>query len=195
MTETVEPRHDQARHDEHAVPVERRDPPLRGGEAETLLAFLDYHRDTLRMKVAGLGRDQIGRTLGPSTMTLGGLVKHLTLVEDWWFSVVLDGNPYDEPWAGIDWDSDPDWEWRTGSTDDPVELMAAFDRTVARVDANITAALGRDGLETQSVKHSRHDDTGAFSLRWMLLHMIEEYARHNGHADLLRESIDGQVGE
>jgi hypothetical protein len=124
--------------------VERRDPPLRGGEADTLLAFLDYHRDTLRKKVAGLDRGQLGRTLRPSTMTLGGLVKHLTLVEENWFSVVLEGNPLPEPWG--------------------------------------------------SVKTSRHGG-GAFSLRWILLHMLEEYARHNGHADLLRESIDGQVGE
>ena len=179
---------------EDVVADQRRDPPLRAGEAVTLLAFLDYHRDTLRTKVAGLDREQIGRTVGASTMTLGGLVKHLTLVEDWWFSVVLDGNAYAEPWDGIDWTVDPDWEWRTGSTDDPAELMAAYDQTLARVDANIAAALIRDGLETLSVKESRHAE-GAFSLRWILLHMIEEYARHNGHADLLRESIDGQVGE
>src|SRR5919202_999203 len=123
MTETVDPRHDQA-------PSRRRvDPPLRAGEAESLLAFLDYHRDTLRMKVAGLDREQLGRTLGPSTMTLGGMVKHLTLVEDSWFSVVLDGNPYAEPWNAIDWDDDPDWEWRTGSSDGPESLMAAYEKT------------------------------------------------------------------
>jgi uncharacterized damage-inducible protein DinB len=177
-------------------PDTRVDPPLRGGEAETLLAFLDHHRDTLRRKVAGLDREQLGRTVGPSTMTLGGLVKHLTLVEDSWFSVVLDGNPYAEPWAGVDWDADPDWEWRTGSMEEPDALLAAYDETVARVDRNIAAALERGGLDTLSVKPSRHHgDGGAFSLRWIVLHMLEEYARHNGHADLLRESIDGEVGE
>ena len=188
MSETVEPRHDQARG------VERTDPPLRAGEADTLLAFLDYHRDTLRMKVAGLDREQLGRTLAPSTMTLGGLVKHLSLVEDNWFSVVLDGNPYAEPWAQVDWEADPDWEWRTGAADDPEALIAEFDATVARSDTRIAAALARDGLETLSVRTTRRGE-GAFSLRWILLHMVEEYARHNGHADLLRESIDGQVGE
>jgi len=127
-------------------------------------------------------------------MTLGGLVKHLTLVEENWFSVVLDDNPYPPPWDTIDWDADPDWEWRTGATDEPEALLAAYEDTVARMDANIAAALGRDGLDTLSVKTSRHGE-GSFSLRWILLHMIEEYARHNGHADLLRESIDGQVGE
>ena len=174
--------------------VSRVDPPLRAGEAESLMAFLDYHRATLRTKVAGLDGDQLGRTLAPSTMTLGGLVKHLTLVEDNWFSVVLDGNPYDEPWDSVDWKGDPDWEWRTGSTEAPETLMAAYEKTISRVDGNIAAAIDRGGLDAVSVKESRHGD-GAFSLRWILLHMIEEYARHNGHADLLRESIDGQVGE
>jgi uncharacterized damage-inducible protein DinB len=188
MSETVEPRHDHAR-----VPA-RTDPPLRAGEAESLRAFLDYHRDTLRMKVAGLDTDQLGRTLAPSTMTLGGMVKHLTLVEENWFSVVLEGNPDRAPWDAIDWDDDPDWEWRTGATDGPDALMTAYEETVRLVDGIITAALDRDGLDTLSVKTSRRGQ-GAFSLRWILLHMIEEYARHNGHADLLRESIDGQVGE
>jgi uncharacterized damage-inducible protein DinB len=176
------------------VPLERRDPPLRAGEAETLLSYLDYQRDTLRMKVAGLDREQLGRTVGPSTMTLGGLVKHVTLVEDSWFSVVLKGQPAAAPWDTVDWDNDPDWEWRTGSTDGPESLMSAYDETIERVDKNIADVIGSDGLEALSVKESRRGE-GAFSLRWILLHMIEEYARHNGHADLLRESIDGQVGE
>jgi uncharacterized damage-inducible protein DinB len=174
---------------------ERRDPPLRAGEAETLLAFLDYHRDTLRMKVAGLDREQLGRTLHPSTMTLGGMVKHLTLVEENWFSHTLHGKPFGAPWDAVDWDGDPDWEWRTGAGDGPEALLTAYDETVQRMDAQIVAALDQEGLETLSVRKSRHDDGGAFSLRWILLHMIEEYARHNGHADLLRESIDGKVGE
>src|SRR3954449_8629737 len=113
--------------------ADRADPPLRAGEAETLLAFLAYHRDTLRWKVAGLDREQLGRTLPPSTMTLGGLVKHLTLVEDNWFSVVLQGNPSAAPWDSVEWEDDPDWEWRTGSTDGPEALLAAYDETLARV--------------------------------------------------------------
>ena len=167
---------------------------MRAGEAETLLAYLDYHRATLLQKVAGLDREQLGRTLAPSTMTLGGLVKHLTLVEDNWFSVVLAGNPYAEPWDAVDWDADPDWEWRTGSTEGPEALLTAYTDTVDRVRSIVDDALAHDGLDALSAKESRRGD-GAFSLRWMLLHMIEEYARHNGHADLLRESIDGQVGE
>jgi uncharacterized damage-inducible protein DinB len=170
------------------------DPPLRAGEAETLVAFLDLHRTILRRKLAGLDGEQIGRTVGPSTMTLGGLLKHLTLVEDSWFSTVLLGNPPAEPWDQVDWEGDPDWEWRTGSTDEPEVLMSAYDETVARVQRNVEKVLEADGLDTVSVKESRRGE-GAFSLRWILLHMIEEYARHNGHADLLRESIDGQVGD
>ena len=173
---------------------DRVDPPLRAGEVESLRAYLDYHRATLRRKVAGLDREQLGRRLEPSTMTLGGLVKHLTLVEEHWFSVVLDGNAYAAPWDSVDWDDEPDWEWRTGATDGPEALMQAYDETVRRMDDHVDAALARDGLDTLSVKTSRRGE-GAFSLRWILLHMIEEYARHNGHADLLRESIDGQVGD
>src|SRR3954467_3255287 len=120
----------------------RVDPPLRAGEAETLLAFLDYHRDTFRGKVAGLDREQLGRTLAPSTMTLGGMVKHLTLVEENWFARVLDDVAYSEPWASVDWEGDPDWEWRTGATDGPDALMPAYEQTVARMNANIAAALG-----------------------------------------------------
>ena len=175
--------------------IERVDPPLRAGEAETVLAFLDYHRDTLRRKLDGLDRGQLGRTLPPSTMTLGGLVKHLTLVEENWFSRVLDDRPYGEPWSSVPWDDDPDWEWRTGATDGPEALLTAYEETVARMDRNIAAAIARGGLDTLSVRTSRHGEEGHFSLRWILLHMIEEYARHNGHADLLRESIDGEVGE
>jgi uncharacterized damage-inducible protein DinB len=188
MSDIVEPRHDQA------PAVERRDPPLRSGEAEMLVAFLDYHRDTLRMKVAALDPDQLDRTLPPSTMTLGGLVSHMTLVEDQWFSVVLEGNPPAPPWDDVDWDADNDWDWHRASGMDLDALLPEYDEAVRRSDRAITEALDREGPETPSAKPSRRGE-GAFSLRWILLHMIEEYARHNGHADLIRESIDGQVGD
>src|SRR5215217_2475895 len=176
---------------EHVVvPIERSDPPLRAGEAETLVAFLDYHRDTLMQKVAGLDREQLGRTLGPSSMTLGGMVKHLTLVEDSWFSVRLKGRPPAAPWDTVDWDDDPDWEWRTGATDGPESLIAAYAETRERVTGIVDEILAGEGLDAASVVPSRRGE-GSFSLRWILLHMLEEYARHNGHADLLRESIDG----
>ena len=97
------------------------------------------------------------------------------------------------PFDAVDWDADPDWEWRTAAEDDPVELRDLYDGCVRRADAAVDEVLAGAGLDTESVRPSR--EGGAFSLRWILLHMIEEYARHNGHADLIRESIDGETGE
>ena len=172
----------------------RTDPPLRGSETETLLAFLDYHRDTLRMKAAGLDSDQLAAPLPPSTMTLGGMLKHLALVEDHWFSAVLHGHDDAEPWRSVDWDEDPDWEWHTAFQDSPEELFRLYDDAIAASDRWIKQALAKDGLDTLSVRESRRGE-GRFSLRWIVTHMVEEYARHNGHADLVRESIDGVTGE
>ena len=172
----------------------RVDPPLAGTETETLLAFLDYHRETLRMKARGLTSDQLAASLPPSTMTLGGLLKHLALVEDNWFSVVLHGHDDAEPWRGVDWEADRDWEWHTAFEDSPEELFRLYDDAIAASHRLIEQALAKDGLDTLSVRESRQRG-GRFSLRWILTHMIEEYARHNGHADLIRESIDGVTGE
>ena len=173
---------------------ERVDPPLRATEEETLVAFLDYHRDTFRSKVAGVDAAGLAATLGPSTMTLGGMMKHLTLVEASWFSRVFLGGELGDPWDAVDWKDDPDWEWRTGAGDPADDLFAAYDAAVGLARSQVTAALSDGGLETLSVRPSRTDGA-PFSLRWILLHMLEEYARHNGHADLLRESVDGAVGE
>ncbi len=174
--------------------TERIDPPLATDEVATLLAFLDYHRDTLRMKTDGLSQDQLNATLAPSTMTLGGMVKHLALVEDYWFSVMLMGNPDADYWRDVDWDADRDWEWHNAAGDTPEQLRALLDQAVVESDAIIRDALADGGLDRQSDKGDRR--TGEkFSLRWILLHMVEEYARHNGHADLIRESIDGVTGE
>jgi uncharacterized damage-inducible protein DinB len=174
--------------------IDRSDPPLRASETDTLLGFLDYHRDTLRRKTYDLSADQLRATLGPSTMTLGGMLKHLALVEHWWFNEVLLGNAQLEPWASVDWDADEDWDWHSADDDSPEHLHAIFDAATAASDDIIAAALVDGGLDRLSVRQSRHVE-GAFSLRWIILHMIEEYARHNGHADLLRESIDGVTGE
>ncbi len=175
--------------------LDRVDPPLRAGESESLLAFLEYQRTTFRNRVEGVDAAGLAGTVGSSTMTLGGLMKHLTLVEDRWFTVVLRGLPPSPPWDTVDWTGDPDWEWRTGAQDPAHELFAEYDETVARSNSIIATALSANGVHTLSMRESRHEGRGAYSLRWILLHMIEEYARHNGHADLLRESIDGTVGE
>ena len=172
----------------------RVDPPLRGTESEKLIAFLDYHRETFRAKVDGVDAAGLALSIEPSTMTLGGMMKHLTLVEESWFSRVLLGREFDPPWDTIDWYSDPDWEWRTGAVDSAADLFPAYDAAVARARSDIAVVLAEGGLDALSKRESRHG-SGHFSLRWIVLHMIEEYARHNGHADLIRESVDGEVGE
>jgi Protein of unknown function (DUF664) len=98
------------------------------------------------------------------------------------------------PFDDDDLDDDPEWEWRTARDDTPAQLRAWFDEAVRRADEVTDDALSRGGLDAESVGRSRRHDT-TFTLRWILVHMIEEYARHNGHADLIRESIDGQKGE
>ncbi len=173
---------------------DRVDPPLRADEATTLRAFLDYHRDTFRWKCAGLTQQQLAQSLPPSDMTLGGMMKHLALVEQSWFEDVFLDRGLMPPYDTVDWEADRDWEWHTSKDDTPEELFALFDEGVRRADAAVDAALAGPGLDALSVKQSRQHDE-AFSLRWIIVHMIEEYARHNGHADLIRQSIDGQTGE
>ena len=109
---------------------------------------------------------------------------------------VLADNPPAKTWADVDWASDADWDWNSAAQDSPEELRALLDEAVATSDRIRDEALASpDGLETVSKRRSRRDPERVYSLRWILVHMIEEYARHNGHADLIRESIDGQVGE
>lgn len=176
--------------------TERVEPSLVAGETEMLLAWLDYHRDTLRTKTEGLGSDQLSATHPPSTLTLGGLLKHMALVEDHWFSVILLGSDPVEPWKSVDWEADGDWEFHTAFEDSPAELRRLFDDACAASDRILKRVLAEDGLDRLSEKPSRQPHEGQkFSLRWIVVHMIEEYARHNGHADLIRESIDGATGE
>jgi uncharacterized damage-inducible protein DinB len=176
--------------------MQRVDPDLEGDELTLLTQFLDYHRATLLQKVHGLSHEQLNSTPVPaSTMTLAGLVKHLALVEDDWFQVRLLGRPDPDVWANGDFDADPDWEFRTARDDSPETLRALFDECVAAADRVLDDAVAKGGLEQPSVAKSRREPDSTFSLRWILLHLIEEYARHNGHADLIRESIDGQAGD
>lgn len=169
---------------------ERIDPPLTGDEASQLYGFLDYHRATLQLKAADLDAAGLAQTLPPSAMTLGGMLKHLAYVEDNWFSVFLHGNEMAEPWCDVDWKADPDWEWHSAAADSPGDLRAVHEEAVLR---SRDLVAGKD-LDTLSARRLRAEDDPV-TLRWIVLHMIEEYARHNGHADLIRESIDGVVGE
>jgi uncharacterized damage-inducible protein DinB len=172
------------------VTTERTQVPVAADERTTLLAMLEWQRDTLRIKTQGLNAEQLDTTLPPSTMTLGGLLKHMAYVEDWWFGVTFLGRPHAPPFADVDWKADRDWDWHSASGAKPEELRALFDRFVEASDQVITSAASLDDISER-----RHRRTGeGISLRWILVHMIEEYARHNGHADLIRESIDGSTG-
>jgi uncharacterized damage-inducible protein DinB len=175
--------------DEHG----RADPPLAGDEAETLLGFLDYQRDTLAWKCGGLESADLRRTVGDSSLTLGGLLKHLAYVEDTWFSERLAGSDLQAPWDSVDWDADEDWDLHSAADDSPEQLQALWRAAVARSRRSVAEAMagGDLGLLARRVRADGHVP----SLRWILCHLIEEYARHNGHADLIRESIDGVVGE
>src|SRR3954453_4611413 len=177
-------------------PDTRPDPPLVRDEPPTRAAYLDFHRETLRWKCRGLTQEQLAVAHPPSEMTLGGMMKHLALVESSWFEDVSAGRGLMPPFDTIDWDADRDWEWHTARDDTPEELFALFDDACRRADAGLDQALGDGavGLDRLSVAEAS-GGRGRFSLRRILVHMIEEYARHNGHADLIREAIDGQTGE
>ncbi len=170
--------------------TERVDPPLTGDEASQLYGFLDYQRATLRIKTDGLDAAGLSRRLPPSSLTLGGLLKHLAYVEDNWFSTVLHGHERALSWRDVDWTADRDCELTSAAHDSPEELRALFDASVVR-SRELASGVG---LDTRSARHL-HGTDQPVSLRWIVMHMVEEYARHNGHADLIRESIDGQVGE
>jgi len=168
-------------------------PPLAGDEAATLLGFLDFQRATLAWKCSGLDAGGLNATVGASSMTLGGLLKHMAFVEDFWLVYRFLGRDRPEPWAAVDWAADPDWDWESAAGDDPAELFALWRSKVDGARRVTADALGRDGLGRTAARPWPNGDRP--SLRWILCHLIEEYARHNGHADLLRESVDGATGE
>ena len=130
-------------------------------------------------------------------MTLGGMLKHMAFVEDWWFNQVFAGEPMRaSPSASVDWDADEDWEWHTRRRGHPGRAArAARGRGRELPRRSSREALDRpEGLDALSATASHRLPDTHFNLRWILVHMIEEYARHNGHADLIRESVDGVVG-
>ena len=175
--------------DEHGRP----EPPAAGDESATLVGFLEYQRATFAWKCEGLDAAGLGARVGASSMTLGGMIKHMALVEDWWFSQWLHGNDPAPRWAGVDWEADKDWEWHSAAEDTPDQLRAMWQESVQRSQTRVAKALEDGGPGRMAVRVG--SDGFSPSLRWIIFHMIEEYARHNGHADLLRESVDGQTGE
>ena len=160
-----------------------------------MLGFLDYQRATLEWKCRHLDDALLRRGLPPTSMTLGGLMKHVAYVESHWFSQVVAEKPQAEPWADVDWRADPDWDWHSAAAQSGPEIRALWADEVARSRAVVEGRLSAGESEALAATHPAWGGRGRVSLRWVLVHMIEEYARHNGHADLLRESIDGETGE
>jgi uncharacterized damage-inducible protein DinB len=171
----------------------RPEPPVAGDETATLLGSLERQRAILAWKCGELDTAGLRATLGPSTMTLGGLLKHLALVEDEYFSGRLLGRELGPPWDAVDWDADPDWEWHSAAEDTPDQLMTLWQDAVARSRSAVIEALADGGLDRLALYTTSSGESP--SLRRILIDLIEEYARHVGHADLIRESVDGLVGE
>ncbi len=167
--------------------MERVDPDRVADERTALEQWLDYHRATLLLKCAGLTAEQLKRRAAPpSTLSLLGLVRHLTEVERWWFRMHAGGQeldfPYDPDQTGADFDD-------TAHADAEGNLSAYLEEIAAAREA----AAGKD-LDLLVPSRGDHPERTR-DIRWIYVHMIEEYARHNGHADLLREAIDGATGD
>ncbi|MET9576916.1 DinB family protein [Streptomyces massasporeus] len=176
--------------DTEAVPLE---PPVAGGEAETLVGSLERQRRTFAWKAEGLDAAGLSARVGSSAVTLGGLLKHLALVEDQYLSVRLLGNAPAPPWDAVDWGAAPDWEWNSAAGDTPGQLYALWGEAVARSRVRLREVLADGDADRIAAFTSRAGHSP--NVRRMLVDLIEEYARHVGHADLLRESVDGRVGE
>jgi uncharacterized damage-inducible protein DinB len=169
------------------LPDKRTDPPPAGDERAVLTGFLDFQRQTLLLKCAGLTPEQLlQRASPPSTLCLLGLVRHLTEVEYGWLHARFAGMDDIELYGP----GDADLAVAEADEESVAAAFARFAETVA-ISRAITAEAELDAPTTQA-----HPRTGRrYSLRWILAHLIEEYARHNGHADLIRQAVDGAVGE
>lgn len=156
------------------------------GEGEMLAAMLDWSRDTVLRKVKGTSPACASAVPFSSASSIAGIVKHLALVEDSWFTERFAGRPTPEPWVGIDWDADPDWEFHSATSEPPNDLIAQYQAACERSRA-VTAEHDLDDLAADTSRPP-------FNLRFVLLHMLEETARHAGHLDVLREHLDGTIG-
>ena len=168
----------------------RTEPPTRGDERATLQGFLRWQRETLELKCSGLdAADLARRSVEPSTLSLLGLVRHLADVERGWFRRVMAGE--DAP-SHFSSKADPDGDFN-GAGPDPALVTQAWDTW--RAEVAFSDAFVADAPDLDMTGKIPDPMRGPMSLRWVLIHMIEEYARHLGHADLLRERIDGSVGQ
>ena len=163
----------------------RVDPPAAGTEKEMLAAFLDWHRATLRCKLAGLSDAQLRQAHVPSGMSLLGLLKHVADVERSWFQEAFLGEDLSHLWD----DGDPDRYWRIEPDETTADVMTLADTVAERA-----RAILRDG-ELDALAVGASPNQPGLTLRWIAFHMLEEMARHSGQADFLREAIDGTVGD
>ena len=170
-----------------APAVERAEPDRVAGERAALEQLLDFHRATLLMKCSGLTAGQLKRRAVPSSqLSLLGLVRHLTEVERWWFRMNANSEQLDSPYDPEENGAD----FKDTADADAAANIAAYEEEIEAA----RAALAGKSLDL-TVPSPGDDGAPSRDIRWIYLHMIEEYARHNGHADLLREAIDGATGE
>lgn len=171
-------------------------PAVRADERRTLEEFLDYFRAVFVRKAEGLSEEQVRITLPPSPLDLLGLVRHMALVEQWWFTNALEGVDEQPRWADNLAAADDEQEWRHTPADTMADALQALHAEIARARANVATHDSLDDVTAIPVGPPDNPDRfGPRSLRWLLVHMIEEYARHCGHADLLREAADGATGD
>ena len=166
---------------------------MAGDEVAHLLGALDRQRLTFRWKVDGLDADGLASRVGVSQLTLGGLLKHLTGVERSAATRRIDGSALGPPWSEVDWEATPEWDFTSAAQDSPAQLYARYDEAVAATRARWAEVIEAGGLG-QIVEWGKPFGVD-ISLRRILFDILEEYARHTGHADLLREAVDGRVGE
>jgi uncharacterized damage-inducible protein DinB len=165
--------------------TERPDPPRDAGERETLRVFLDFHRATLAMKCDGLSDDELRtQSMPPSTLTLLGLVRHMAEVERTWFRRVIAGEDIPLLWS-------PEGDYQQAYDSSKANGSEAFAAWQAEIERSRHIEAGAESLDVMGHQARWGEDV---SLRFVMHHMIHEYARHNGHADFLREGIDGTVG-
>ena len=162
--------------------------PLEADERTMLTAFLDFYRAALLDRAHGLDHIQLNTALSTSTLTLSRLLGHMALVEAEWFRVRFDGDEHVAPFVDLDWSSDPDAEMSLAQTWTPEELAAVYNDAIVDSRARVAATASLDAVSSAANNWGEK-----WSMRWILVHMIEEYARHCGHADLIRESIDGDT--
>jgi hypothetical protein len=171
-----------------APALERTEPDRIAGERESLEQWLEFHRETLLAKCAGLGADQLKtRSVPPSELSLLGLVRHMTEVERWWFRM----NAADEQ-IGFEYCTE---DKDSADFDDLEDADASADLATFRAEVQAARAAVADRALDDVVPSRGDHPEPARDIRWIYVHMIEEYARHNGHADLIRECIDGVVGD